>query len=72
MTAHAAMISRKAMILSARMTFKMTYPGPAKDSRSFAIMIAGFRCLSLQIEEDMEVQGNIRCGGETCRGRSDN
>lgn len=38
MTAQAAMISRKTMMLSARMVLSITYPGPAKDSLSFDIM----------------------------------
>jgi hypothetical protein len=35
----AAMMSRKTIILSTRMAFKITNPGPAKDSFNEAIMI---------------------------------
>lgn len=55
MTVLAAIMSRKAMMLKTRMTFRITYPGPARDSRSFAIMIAESRTLNLQIEGDMRV-----------------
>lgn len=34
-------MSRKTMILRARMVLRMTYPGPAKDSLSLAIITAG-------------------------------
>lgn len=56
-----AMMSRKTMMLSARIVLRITYPGPAKDSLSFDIMAFWpnviLRRLSAAIERDDPLSG---------------
>jgi hypothetical protein len=43
-TAQAAIRSIKVIMLRTRITFKITYPGPARDSRKRVIMIEAQAC----------------------------